>query len=129
MSVVSAALRRRKRGDREESVAKRLAEVLAGDDSVALPGIVFQELLSGVAQAGQRERLLAAVRESFPVILATEGDHLKAADLVSQATRQGRAVSTPDALIAAQAINRRAALFTTDADFAPLAGFANLRLL
>jgi predicted nucleic acid-binding protein len=128
-SVVSAALRRRKRGDREESVAKRLAEVLAGDDSVALPGIVFQELLSGVAQAGQRERLLAAVRESFPVILATEGDHLKAADLVSQATRQGRAVSTPDALIAAQAINRRAALFTIDADFAPLAGFANLKLL
>ena len=81
-SVVSAALRRRKRGDREESVTTRLGEVLSGNDGVALPGIVFQELLSGVAESAQRQRLLKAVRNSFPVVLATEGDHLKAADLV-----------------------------------------------
>jgi predicted nucleic acid-binding protein len=128
-SVVSAALRRRKRGHREEAVAVRLGELLRGDDAVALPGIVFQELLSGVAQPGQRERLLKAVRESFPLVLATEGDHLKAADLVSEAARQGRALATPDALIAAQAINRRAALFTTDVDFETLAGLSSLRLL
>jgi predicted nucleic acid-binding protein len=128
-SVVSAALRRRKRGEREEAVATRLGEILSGDDIVALPGIVLQELLSGVAQAGQQERLRKAVRQSFPVVLATEGDHLKAADLVNHAVRQGRALSTPDALIAAQAINRRAALFTTDADFEALAGFSSLRLL
>jgi predicted nucleic acid-binding protein len=126
-SVVSAALRRRKRGDREEAVAVRLAELLGGDDAVALPGIVFQELLSGVAQPGHRERVLKAVRDSFP--LATEGDHLKAADLVSEAARQGHALSTPDALIAAQAINRRAVLFTTDADFEALSGSSGLRLL
>jgi predicted nucleic acid-binding protein len=128
-SVVSAALRRRKRGDREEAVAVRLAELLGGDDAVALPGIVFQELLSGVAQPGHRERVLKAVRDSFPLILATEGDHLKAADLVSEAARQGHALSTPDALIAAQAINRRAVLFTTDADFEALSGSSGLRLL
>ncbi len=128
-SVVSAALRRRKRGGREESVATRLGELLGGDDAVALPGIVFQELLSGVAESTQRQRLLKAVRESFPVVLATEGDHLQAADLVSLAARQGRALSTPDALIAAQAINRRAALFTTDSDFEALAGWSSLRLL
>ena len=128
-SVVSAALRRRKRGEREEAVAPRLGELLSGDDIVALPGIVLQELLSGVAQAGQQARLLKAVRQSFPVVLATEGDHLKAADLVNHGARQGRALSTPDALIAAQAINRRAALFTTDADFEALAGFSSLRLL
>jgi predicted nucleic acid-binding protein len=128
-SVVSAALRRRKRGEREEAVATRLGELLSGDDIVALPGIVLQELLSGVAQAGQQERLLKAVRQSFPVVLATEGDHLKAADLVNHAVRQGRALSTPDALIAAQAINRRASLFTTDVDFEALAGISSLRLL
>jgi predicted nucleic acid-binding protein len=128
-SVVSAALRRRKRGEREEAAATRLGELLSGDDIVALPGIVLQELLSGVTQAGQHERLLKAVRQSFPVALATEGDHLKAVDLVNHALRKGRALSTVDALIAAQAINRRAALFTTDADFAALAGFSSLRLL
>lgn len=128
-SVVSAALRRRRRGEREESVAARLGELLSGDDPVALPGIVFQELLSGVAESAQRQRLLKAVRESFPVMLATEGDHLKAADLANLAAAKGRALSTPDALIAAQAISRRAALFTSDTDFEALAGFSNLRLL
>ncbi len=128
-SVVSVALRRRKRGDREESLATRLGELLRGDDSVAMPGTVLQELLSGVAESPQRERLLEAVRESFPVVLATMGDHLKAADLVSLAARQGRALSTPDALIAAQAINRKAALFTTDADFEALAALSSLTLL
>ena len=128
-SVVSAVLRRRKRGEREEAVAARLGEFLAGDDVVALPGIVFQELLSGVAQPGQQERLLKAVRESFALILATEGDHLKAAALVNHAAGQGRTLSTPDALIAAQAINHRAALFTTDSDFEVLARYSSLRLL
>lgn len=128
-SVVSAALRRRRRGEREEAVATRLGELLAGDDVVALPGIVFQEILSGVAQQAQQARLLKAVRQSFPLVLATEGDHLKAADLVNHAAGQGRALSTPDALIAAQAINRRAALFTTDADFEALASYSSLRLL
>ena len=49
--------------------------------------------------------------------VATEGDHLKAADLSNLAARKGVALSTPDALIAAQAFNRRASLFTADADF------------
>ncbi len=128
-SVLSAVLRRRRRGEAEEAVARRVAELLASDEEIALPGIVFQEVLSGVAERPQREKLLAAIRESFPVALATEGDHLLAADLVSRAARQGIAVSSPDALIAAQAVNRRARLFTTDADFEALAPIAALRLV
>jgi predicted nucleic acid-binding protein len=41
----------------------------------------------------------------------------------------GLAFSTPDALIAAQALNRRARLFTTDADFRRLPETIGLRLL
>jgi predicted nucleic acid-binding protein len=128
-SVVSAVLRRRRRGEREQALAGRVAALLRSDATVALPGIVFQELLSGIAERPQQEKVLAAVRESFPVVLATEGDHLKAADLVNWSTRKGLALSSPDALIAAQTINRRAQLFTTDADFGSLAGLAGLRLL
>ena len=61
--------------------------------------------------------------------LATEGDHIMAADLVTQAARRGVVLSTPDALIAAQAINRRARLFTTDADFQDLARVTSVRLV
>jgi predicted nucleic acid-binding protein len=127
-SVLSAVLRRRKRGEAEEAVAARLVSLLRSEEQVAVPGIVLQELLSGIAEQKQGERVLAAVRESFPVMLATEGDHLKAADLSNLAARKGVSVSTPDALIAAQAFNRRASLFTIDGDFPPLAALAGLRL-
>jgi predicted nucleic acid-binding protein len=128
-SVVSAVLRRRRRGERETALAARVASLLDTDAPVALPGIVFQEVLSGIAEGAQRERVLAAIRESFPVLLATEGDHLKAADLVTWAARNGLSLSSPDALIAAQTLNRRARLFTTDTDFGSLAGLAGLRLV
>jgi predicted nucleic acid-binding protein len=121
-SVVSAVLRRRRRGEREQGLAARVATLLDSDVVVGLPGIVFQELLSGIAERAQQERVLAAVRESFPVVLATEGDHLTAADLANWAARKGLALSAPDALIAAQTLNRRARLFTTDSDFGSLAG-------
>ena len=128
-SVVSAVLRRRRRGEREQALATRVSALLNSDDIVGLPGIVFQELLSGIAERAQQERVLAAVRESFPVVLATEGDHLKAADLANWSARKGLALSSPDALIAAQTLNRRAQLFTIDGDFGSLVGLAGLRLV
>jgi predicted nucleic acid-binding protein len=128
-SVVSAVLRRRRRGPGEEATARKVASLLASDEEVALPGIVFQEVLSGVAERAQQEKVLASLRASFPITLATEGDHLMAADLATQASRRGIALSTPDALIAAQAINRRAVLFTLDQDFDALTALARLKLL
>ena len=128
-SVVSAVLRRRHKGEAEEALSARVASLLRGHEQVALPGIVLQELLSGVADRRQHEKLLAAAHESFPVVLAAEGDHLKAADLANACASRGLALSTPDALIAAQAMNRRAQLFTTDADLRRLAEVAGLKLL
>lgn len=127
-SVVSAVLRRRRRGEAEQVLARKLDALLRSDEQVALPGIVLQELLSGISERLQHEKVLAAARESFSVVLATEGDHLKAADIVNTASAKGVAVSTPDALIAAQALNHRATLLTTDADFGKLADLAGLRL-
>jgi predicted nucleic acid-binding protein len=127
-SVLSAVLRRRKKGDVEEALAARVTSLLDSEEPVSVPGIVLQELLSGIAEQKQGERVLAAIRQSFPVVLATEGDHLKAADLTNLAARNGLALSTPDALIAAQAFNRRASLFTTDGDFPKVAALAGLKL-
>lgn len=127
-SVVSAVLRRRRKGAAEDALAGRLEALLQGDRPVGLPGIVLQEVLSGIADRSQHEALMARLREGFPVILATEGDHLLASDLTTLASRKGIPLSTPDALIAAQAINRRATLFTTDIDFARL-GWSGLKVL
>lgn len=128
-SVLSVVLRRRKKGEAEQELATRVETLLQGDRTIALPGIVLQEILSGIADQRPRDKILHAIRQSFPLLLASEGDHLKAADLASAAARKGIALSTPDALIAAQALNRRAALFTRDADFLPLAALAGLQLL
>jgi predicted nucleic acid-binding protein len=127
-SVVSAVLRRKRKGAPEDALAGRLATLLQGDQQVGLPGIVLQEVLSGIAERSQHETLMARLREGSPVILATEGDHLLASDLSKLAARKGLALATPDALIAAQAINRHASLFTTDIDFARLA-WSGLKLL
>ena len=127
-SAISAVLRRRRKGEAEEVLARKVDALLRSDEQVALPGIVLQELLSGISERSQYEKVFGAARESFSVVLATEGDHLKAADIVNAASAKGVAVSTPDALIAAQALNRRATLLTTDADFGKLAKLAGLRL-
>jgi predicted nucleic acid-binding protein len=127
--VVSAVLRRRRKAESEDVLARKVDALLRSDEQVALPGIVLQELLSGISERSQYEKVFAAARESFSVVLATEGDHLKAADIVNSASAQGVAVSTPDALIAAQALNRRATLLTTDADFGRVAKIAGLRLM
>ena len=128
-SVLSAVLRRKNRGPAEGELATQVAALLQGDHAIALPGIVLQEIVSGIADQNQREKILRAVRQSFPLLLASEGDHLKAADLVSLAAGRGIALSTPDALIAAQALKRRATLLTWDRDFTPLAALAGLQLL
>ena len=127
-SVVSAVLRRHRKGAAEDALAGRLEALLQGDQQVGLPGIVLQEVLSGIAERAQQEALMARLREGFPVVLATEGDHLLGSDLTTLAARRGISLSTPDALIAAQAIHRHATLFTTDIDFARL-GWSGLKLL
>ena len=127
-SVVSAVLRRRRKGEAEDALVRKVDALLQSDEGVALPGVVLQELLSGIPERSQYDKVFNGARESFSVVLATEGDHLKAADIATTASAKGVAVSTPDALIAAQAINRRAALLTTDADFGRLAKLAGLRL-
>lgn len=103
--------------------------LLDSDQTVGLPGIVFQEVLSGIAEVAQLERVLGSIRESFPVLLATEADHVGAARLVNAGAAVGIAVSAPDALIAAQTIGRRATLFTADPDFRRLARFSSLQIL
>lgn len=128
-SALSALLRRRRRGAAEERLAKRVAMLLESDVPVVLPGIVYQEVLSGIAEPEQARRVRRAIQEGFPVVLATERDHVAAAELTNAAARRGVAVSTPDALIAAQAIARDAWLLTTDAGFARLAESSRLKLL
>jgi predicted nucleic acid-binding protein len=127
--VVSAVLRRRRRGEIEQRVFETVSSLLDSHEAVALPGIVFQEVLSGIADQRHFRKVLRGVHESFPVMLADEEDHLRAAELANTAAARGIAASTPDALIASQAIGLDGELLTVDPDFQYLAKLSDLKTI
>jgi hypothetical protein len=119
-SVWSLAFRRNKSGSAEFGDAEVLRRLIAGDESIGLPGIVLQELLSGVREELQFEKLRRAMA-GFPIVLATKRAHIEAAQIANRCRRSGVVVSTVDCLIAAIAIEHKAQLFTTDKDFTRIA--------
>jgi predicted nucleic acid-binding protein len=105
-----------------------LRKLIAEDVPLAVPGIVLQELLSGVASREQFRRLRAAMA-GFHVLLAREGDHVRAARISNACRRRGVACSAIDALIAAISIESGGALLTADADFRQIAPHCGLKLV
>lgn len=84
---------------------------------VVLPGIIKQELLSGLRSPDQLE-LLTDQLSHFPGILATDADHVYAAKIFNKCQKAGIQGSHIDFLIVALAINNSCAILTSDKDFA-----------
>lgn len=125
-SVWSRAYRRRARPV-DDAVGARLRELISAGEPVALPGIVLQELLSGLRHETQLVRL-ERVLAPFPLVLATRADHAGAARIRNACGAAGFAASSIDSLIAAQAVERDATLFAADGDFTQIAEHSALRL-
>jgi predicted nucleic acid-binding protein len=104
-----------------------LRKLIAGDVPLGVPGIVVQELLSGVRTERQFRTLRNALT-GFPVLLATESHHFHAAEIFNSCRRHGIGCSTVDALIAALAVENGGMLFTADADFERIASCSELAL-
>jgi predicted nucleic acid-binding protein len=126
-SVLSLVFRRRRGGEPEPRVAAILRRLVGDDAPMGVPGIVLQELLSGVRTPHEFDRLMG-ILEGFPLVIARRDDHLAAARIANACARKGVPTSTVDCLIAAIAITRQAALFTLDADFARMAEPSGLTL-
>ena len=126
-SVLSQAFRRR-RVAAEHPSATLLRQLIERDEPIAVPGVVLQELLSGVREDTEGRRL-DRVLQPFPLLLASRDDHVAAAAIQTACRRHGLAASSIDCLIAAQTITSQAALFTLDADFRAIARHCALRLL
>jgi len=126
-SVLSAAFRRRTKIEKEPDVAALIKRLVREDVPLAIPGIVLQELLSGVRTDDQFERL-QAVAEGFPVLTAERADHVVAAQVSNACRRAGVSATTIDCLIAAQTIVARGRLLTLDRDFGLMAPHCGLQL-
>ncbi|MBK7585219.1 MAG: PIN domain-containing protein [Myxococcales bacterium] len=126
-SVLSLAFRRRAAGARVDPRVGALAALIEVGDLLAVPGIVVQEVLSGVRAPAQFDRL-AGLLAPLPVLLADRSHHVRAAQVANACRRRGVTVSVVDALIAAQTIEHRGRLFTADRDFEHIAQHSELRL-
>jgi predicted nucleic acid-binding protein len=126
-SILSLAFRRRK-SDSEPPEVAGLRGLIADDEPMAIPGIVLQELLSGVRNQEQFQKL-QRLMTSFRVFLAAETHHVHAAQIINACRHKGIACSTVDALIAAMTLDCDGRLFTSDADFRQIAPSCGLKLL
>ena len=127
-SILSLVFRRRRDAGDEPPPIAVLRKWIAEDVPLAVPGIVLQELLSGV-RSQEQFRKLAGAMAGFPLLLADHTHHVRAAQISNACRRHGVACSTIDALIAAQVIESGGRLLTTDADFQRIAMHSPLKLV
>ena len=113
-SVWSLALRSKSQPSNER-VTSALASLIE-DGRVAIIGAIRQELLSGVKDRTQFERLRDHLR-AFPDTVVTSEDHEEAAGLFNRCREKGIQGSNTDFVICAVAARNGFAIFTTDEDF------------
>ena len=112
-SVWSLVLRRVSQPD--EDLAQELRG-LVSDHLVQMIGPIRQELLSGIRDESQFERL-ARYLESFPDFPIVAAVYVSAARLFNTCRNRGIQGSNTDFLIAAVAVREGFSIFTTDRDF------------
>jgi predicted nucleic acid-binding protein len=127
-TIWSLALRRRQ-GSRntEEARLVQAWEELVRDGRIVLLGLIRQEILSGIADARQFERLRDALA-AFPDEDILTADHVRAAEHFNRCRAAGIAGSPVDFVICAAAERLAAPIFTTDLDFPRFARHLPIRL-
>ena len=105
---------------------RELRRLIALAEPIALPGLVITEILQGLTRDVARiERYLSMWDLLEPHGFRT---YRSAADISRLARAKGITLTTVDNLIAAIAIEHRAALFTLDKDFSRIAQVTDLLL-
>jgi predicted nucleic acid-binding protein len=115
--IWSLALRRR-RGDlssQEHRYTRVLAELIR-EGRAQLVGPVRQELLSGIRDISNFQKLRGYLR-AFDDPQLTTADYEQAAEMSNQCRKRGITASAIDALICAVSQSRQWEIFTTNRDF------------
>jgi predicted nucleic acid-binding protein len=125
-SVLSEAFRRHRR-EGPSATAIHLTRLIRNRVDKAVPGIVLQELLTGVPDPERFDALRKDI-EALGIIPATGEDHALAAQFSTRCRARGVAATAVDCLIAAQTVRLHARLYTLDRDFARMAPVCDLSL-
>ena len=128
-SVLSRVFRRKRPGPQERQLQAAFESLMSSDIPIGLPGIVLQEVLSGLPSEKQFRELQAKLLGAFTIVPAAVDDHVEAARLRNVCTSKGVNVSGIDCLIAACAIAGGHELFAIDVDFEAIRRHSALKLL
>jgi predicted nucleic acid-binding protein len=127
-SVLSRVFRRRRPGAEERRLQGVFEGLMASDVPLGLPGVVLQEVLSGVRSHRQFSDLTTKLLGAFAIVPAGVREHVEAARVKNVCLGKGLNVSGIDCLIAACAIAGNHELFTVDKDFEAIAMHTPLKL-
>lgn len=127
-SVLSRVFRRRHPGAEERRLQAVFAELMTSDVPLGLPGIVLQEVLSGIRSQREFSDLAAKLLAAFAVVPEGVPEHVEAARVKNACLGKGLNLSGVDCLIAACAITGNHQLFAVDDDFEAIALHAPLKL-
>jgi hypothetical protein len=112
-SVWSLALRRGKQSN--AAPAQELRQLIQ-DHRVQMIGPIRQEILSGIRNDSQFNKLRKHL-ESFPDLPILTNDYVRAAKFFNLCRSKGIQGSNTDFLICALAVRNKFSIFTTDKDF------------
>lgn len=124
-SVWSSFLRRK---IKSSNVPVETLRHLIANNQVCLTGIVRQEILSGIREQAQYNKI-ADILNGFPDLLATSEDHTLASLFYNTCRSKGIQGSHIDYLICAQAVNGTMAILTEDTDFKEYAKYLPIDLM
>jgi len=113
-AIWSLALRRKPRPENEWAIAELAS--LIHDRRVAIIGPIRQEILSGIKERTQFDRLRERLRPFLDVEI-TVADYEEAALFFNCCREKGIQGSNTDFLMCAVAVRNEFAIFTTDEDF------------
>ncbi|MBM4122849.1 MAG: PIN domain-containing protein [Nitrospira sp.] len=126
-SVWSLILRR-PRVDETHPLVRAFRAHVAADDGIFLVGNILQELLDGLRDKKNFDRLKRLL-EPFPLVPLERDTYIEAAVLRQRCRTKGVQASAVDCLIAAACIQHGFPLLTADRDFSYIAKHSELALL
>jgi predicted nucleic acid-binding protein len=110
--------------------AERLERAIADNEPIALPGLVFTEILLGLENDSEAKRIALLLSAFSWLPEPTRGDYAAAAALYRQCRKQGLAVrSTIDCVIAQLCLRDGLPLLAKDRDFDRIAQCVALELV
>jgi predicted nucleic acid-binding protein len=88
-SVLSRAFRRQRPGPAEAGLRTVVESMMAGEAELGLPGIVLQEVLSGIRTEKQFSDLQHRLVAAFSIVHPSTADHVEAARLRNRCLAKG----------------------------------------